>query len=54
MEKDELLHKIANLESINDQLSSELKDLNNIALKLGFVNGIEGLKEAAKEVLDFD
>jgi len=51
MEK-ELRERIAKLESINDQLSAELKFLDILARKLGFEHGIKTLKAAALELLD--
>ena len=54
MNEEQLLQKIANLEFANDQLSGELKELNTLAIKLGFSEGIKSLKEAAKEVLDLE
>ena len=51
MKEEELLHKIAKLESVNDQLLSEIQFLDEIARKLGFENGIKTLKKAAIELL---
>ena len=43
--------KIAQLESLNDQLQAEFNNLNVILKELGFEKGILTLKEAAKEML---
>ena len=52
MSHDKLEKRIAQLESINDQLTCEFNHLNQILKKLGFDDGIKTLKEAAKEMLD--
>lgn len=52
MENYELIKKIAGLESINDQLSTELKILDELARQLGFSNGLETLKVAAQELIE--
>lgn len=51
MKKNDLEKKIAKLESINDQLISEITNLDQMAKKLGFVEGIKTLKSAARELL---
>ena len=50
--KSQLIMKIAQLESINDQLFTELTVLNNLLRTVGFENGIATAKEAAAELLD--
>lgn len=52
MQRDELLKKLAELESINDQLQAELRDLDKMMKDLGFPEGLLTLKEAAKEILE--
>ena len=52
MEKDQYEKKIAQLESLNDQLQAEFTNLDVILKELGFEKGIITLKEAAKEMLD--
>ena len=52
MDKQKLIQKVAQLESINDQLVAELEFLDNITKELGFQEGIKTLKSAAKELLD--
>lgn len=54
MNKKELIDQIARLETINDQLSAELKYLDQISRKLGFAEGLETLKEAALELLEIE
>ena len=50
--KKDLIKKIAQLESANDQLSSELVFLDKTARELGFQEGLKTLKAAAKELLE--
>jgi hypothetical protein len=52
VQKKELVQKVAKLESINDQLSSEIRELDRLARNLGFSEGIETLKAAAKELIE--
>lgn len=54
MKHKELFKKIAKLESINDQLSSELQFLEYLTKALGFAEGLKTLKEAALEMLEND
>jgi exonuclease VII small subunit len=51
MEKEKYEKKIAQLESLNDQLQAEFTNLDIILKELGFEKGILTLKEAAKEML---
>ena len=51
MNDNKLIKKIARLESINDQLISELQYLDTITRELGFQDGLQTLKEAAQELL---
>ena len=52
MSDKDLIQKIAQLESANDQLVAEFEFLNTITKKLGFQEGLKTLKEAAKELLE--
>ena len=54
MKNQDLLNKIAKLESINDQLASELRYLEKLAKSLGFAEGLKTLKAAALEMLEAD
>ena len=54
MTKKEMMKKIAKLESINDQLSAEIRFLHEVAMQLGFQEGLKTLKEAAMELLKED
>ncbi len=54
MKKEDLIKKIAKLESINDQLAAELDYLNRLAKSLGFAEGLKTLKSAALEMLEAD
>jgi hypothetical protein len=51
MEEKALLQRIATLETINDQLITEINYLDSIARELGFQEGLKTLKEAAIELL---
>lgn len=52
MSDKDLIQKIAQLESANDQLVAEFEFLNTITKKLGFQEGLKTLKEAARELLE--
>jgi hypothetical protein len=52
MDEEKLIKKIAQLESLNDQLISELEYLDAISRELGFQEGLKTLKAAAKELLE--
>ena len=54
MNKNDLEKKIAKLESVNDQLISELNYLETLTKELGFAQGLKTLKEAAKEMIAVD
>lgn len=47
----QLLKKIAYLESLNDQLTAELSDVDRLMREIGFKEGLKGIKVTAKEVL---
>ena len=44
--------RLAQLESLNDQLVAELRYLDQLARAVGFEDGLESLKAAALEVLE--
>jgi hypothetical protein len=50
-EKVGLLKKISELESLNDQLASELRFLDELLHKVGFEEGLKTLKSAAEELI---
>lgn len=52
MDEQKLIKKIARLETINDQLISELQYLDSITRELGFQDGLKTLKAAAQELLE--
>ena len=52
MEKEELKKRAAKLESVCDQLQSEMDYLDKLLKKVGFEEGIKTLKEAAIELID--
>ncbi len=51
MKQQELLKKIAKLETANDQLATEISYLEGLTRSLGFANGLKTLKSAALELL---
>lgn len=52
MTKAQLIKKIALLESLNDQLSTEVSYLDNLMRLVGFSDGIKTVKATAQEILD--
>ena len=52
MQKKDLVQQVAKLETINDQLASEIRELDRLARNLGFSDGIETLKAAAIELIE--
>jgi len=51
MSSKDLANKIAQLEFQNDQLLSELQYLDEIARKVGFIDGLNTLKSAALDLI---
>lgn len=47
----QLLKKIAVLESINDQLSTEVTYIDQLMRLLGFADGLETVKLSARELI---
>ncbi len=54
MTKEQMLKKISELESINDQLQAEIRYLDKLLREVGFENGLKTLKFAAKELIEQD
>jgi hypothetical protein len=54
MDKEKLIKKIAELETINDQLVAELRYLDTLLKEAGFENGLITLKSAAQELIEED
>lgn len=52
MTKVQLLRKIASLESINDQLVTEVEYVDRLMRMLGFTEGLSTVKFTAHEILD--
>ncbi len=52
MTKTQLLRKIAVLESINDQLSTEVSYVDHLMRMVGFAGGLETIKATAKEIIE--
>lgn len=50
MTKLELIKKIAFLESINDQMYSELVNIDQLMRLVGFEGGLETVKQTAQEI----
>lgn len=53
-EKEALLKRISELESMNDQLLSEIRYLDQLMRDIGFEDGLKTLKVAANEILEQD
>lgn len=57
MNDEELKDKVAYLESLNDQLMTEISHIDELMRLLGFANGLETVKETANDIFrknDFD
>jgi hypothetical protein len=52
MTKAQLLKRIAVLESVNDQLSTEVSYIDQLMRLVGFAEGLETVKATAREILD--
>lgn len=52
MDQDILLRKIAKLESLCDQMQSEMNYLDKLLVEVGFEEGLKTLKSAAIELID--
>jgi hypothetical protein len=53
-DKEALLKRISELESMNDQLLSEIRFLDELMREIGFDEGLKTLKAAAQEILEQD
>ena len=51
MTKKELMKKIAMLESLNDQLCTEVMNIDLLMKMVGFASGIETIKATAREMI---
>lgn len=54
MNKDDLLKRISELESVNDQLIAEIRYLDQLLKQVGFEEGLKTLKFAAEEMIEQD
>jgi len=54
MKNQDLMKRIAKLETQNDQLAAELSYLEKLARSLGFAEGLKTLKAAALEMIETD
>lgn len=54
LEKTKLIKRLSELESINDQLASELRFLDDLLRKVGFEQGLITLKTAAEELIQHE
>jgi hypothetical protein len=52
MENEKMLKKISELETINDQLLTELNYLDQLLKQIGFEQGLITLKAAAQELIE--
>lgn len=50
--KEELLKKLAYLEFVNDQLDTEIQDLDGLLRKVGFPEGVNSAKWIAGEMIN--
>ena len=48
----QLRQRLAHLESVNDQLATELSYVDTLMRKLGFSDGIETVKASAEELME--
>lgn len=48
----ELQKRVAYLEFVNDQLSSEIEELDTLLRLIGFPNGLVSAKNVAQEMID--
>jgi hypothetical protein len=54
MTKEQMLKKLSELESINDQLQAEIRYLDQLLREVGFEEGLKTLKFAAQELIEQD
>ncbi|NNM44245.1 MAG: hypothetical protein HKM07_07885 [Chlamydiae bacterium] len=54
MSQEDLIKKISELESINDQLTTEIRYLDQLLRTIGFEQGLKTLKFAALEIIEQD
>lgn len=52
MNSQELMRQVARLESMNDHLLAEIGEIDQLMRLLGFVEGINTLKQSARELCD--
>lgn len=52
MTKLQLMKKIARLESINDQLLTEVSHVDELMRLIGFAGGLQTVKATAQEIID--
>jgi hypothetical protein len=50
--KDQLMRKLAKLETMNDQLITELAYVDHLMRSVGFANGLETVKATALELIE--
>lgn len=53
MDKEELIKRIAYLESLNDQIAAELDYVDQLLRTIGFPDGLDSVKVAANEMMDY-
>ena len=54
MTNEQMQKRICELESLNDQLLSEIRFLDQLLRQVGFEDGLKTLKYAAQELIDQD
>lgn len=54
MTREQLLKRVSELESMNDQLLTEIRYLDQLLREVGFEDGLKTLKFAARELIEED
>lgn len=52
MTEDQLLKKFEKLEALNENLRVEIQTMNNLLIGIGFPQGLNSLKDVAKDVIN--
>lgn len=51
MTEDQMLKKCEKLEALNDDLLTEIQTMNTLLISIGFPQGLNSLKDVAKDVI---
>jgi len=52
MQMEKLLRKLSHLEFVNDQIATELHQIDTLLRAIGFSDGLKSVKNAAREIYD--